>query len=543
MGIFLNPNTDVNLITSDVTTHDSSTGKHGFLPKLSGSVNEVMTGAGTWQPVTTLASLTFMFSGTASDIATYYSMPALSAYVAGAAASLPIPVSTTPTLLVAVATNTGYPNTTKMPAGEYTCHYETTKGAGSNNYYTYFELYKRTSGGVETLLGTSDNTTVTAVNTAVQQTTTLYLTSDATLLATDRLVIKMYAVMLSSTATITTRFDDATNARLTTPSSGVDATNFVPYTGSTQSVDIGDNTLSCNKIDINGSNTTSGILLNVTATSNANVSSQWGSNLSPILTGGAANTEQYLTLLNGSASAGASTATMAGLLLSQTLVGGASVTAAYGLNNSITINPTVTLANTFGGYNSVYLVSGQNCTNVYVNANQLALSATALGGTINTAVGSRVSFSPNAAATKNITTFSSFKAENIANGAAQTVTNAYGFHSLMNSGTGRFSFYGSGTAPSYFGGDVQYTKTITAGGTTGAQTINKTTGTVNFAAAAASLVVTNSLVTTSSIVQCTIGTNDATMTSVKAVAAAGSFTIYPNANPTAETRVNFTVTN
>lgn len=86
-------------------------------------------------------------------------------------------------------------------------------------------------------------------------------------------------------------------------------------------------------------------------------------------------------------------------------------------------------------------------------------------------------------------------------------------------------------------------KTVTAAGTTGAQTINKISGTVNFAAAAASLIVTNSFVDANSIIQCTIGTNDATMKSVQAVAAAGSFTIYPNAVPTAETRVNFRITN
>lgn len=86
-------------------------------------------------------------------------------------------------------------------------------------------------------------------------------------------------------------------------------------------------------------------------------------------------------------------------------------------------------------------------------------------------------------------------------------------------------------------------KTITAGGSTGAKTIDRPCGSVNFAAAAASLVVTNGLVTTSSVILCTVGTNDATMKSASAVAAAGSFTIYPNANPTAETRVNFLVVN
>ena len=90
---------------------------------------------------------------------------------------------------------------------------------------------------------------------------------------------------------------------------------------------------------------------------------------------------------------------------------------------------------------------------------------------------------------------------------------------------------------------MQFNKTVTAAGTTGAQTINKNAGTVNFAAAATSLVVTNSLVTTSSIIICTVGTNDTTMKSVSAVAASGSFTIYANSAATAETRVNFIVIN
>ena len=92
-------------------------------------------------------------------------------------------------------------------------------------------------------------------------------------------------------------------------------------------------------------------------------------------------------------------------------------------------------------------------------------------------------------------------------------------------------------------GGFNPSKTITAGGTTGAQTINKTSGSVNFAAAATSLVVTNSLCTTSSVIHCTIATNDATAANVKAVAAAGSFTIYLTTAPTAETRVNFLLTN
>ena len=124
-----------------------------------------------------------------------------------------------------------------------------------------------------------------------------------------------------------------------------------------------------------------------------------------------------------------------------------------------------------------------------------------------------------------------------------TATNNYGFYSNLASGTNRYNFYANGTAPNYFQGDMQFNKTVTAGGTTGAQTISKNAGTVNFAAGATSLVVTNTLVTTSSIIVATVGTNDTTMKSVSAVAAAGSFTLFPDAAPTAETRVNFIVIN
>jgi hypothetical protein len=85
--------------------------------------------------------------------------------------------------------------------------------------------------------------------------------------------------------------------------------------------------------------------------------------------------------------------------------------------------------------------------------------------------------------------------------------------------------------------------TYTAPATTGAQTIDKVSGSVNFAAAATSLVVTNSLVTTNSIVQPILMTNDATAELGAVVVASGSFTIYMRTAPTAETKVAFFVIN
>ena len=105
------------------------------------------------------------------------------------------------------------------------------------------------------------------------------------------------------------------------------------------------------------------------------------------------------------------------------------------------------------------------------------------------------------------------------------------------------TYSGATSEPRYYAHDIRYDKTVTTGGTTGAQTINKNAGSINFAAADASKVVTNARVSASSIIVATVATNDATMTSVQVVAAAGSFTLYANSAATAETRVNFLVIN
>lgn len=69
------------------------------------------------------------------------------------------------------------------------------------------------------------------------------------------------------------------------------------------------------------------------------------------------------------------------------------------------------------------------------------------------------------------------------------------------------------------------------------------TGSVDFSAADTSKTVTNPLVRADSVIVATVATNDSTMKTVLAVAAAGSFTIYANAAATGTTRVNYMVMN
>lgn len=92
-------------------------------------------------------------------------------------------------------------------------------------------------------------------------------------------------------------------------------------------------------------------------------------------------------------------------------------------------------------------------------------------------------------------------------------------------------------------GALKFPATITAGGNTGAQTINKISGTVNFATAAISLVVTNSTVTANSIVMAVVRTNDATAVIKNVVPTSGSFTINLTAAAAGETSVGFFVFN
>ena len=199
-------------------------------------------------------------------------------------------------------------------------------------------------------------------------------------------------------------------------------------------------------------------------------------------------------------------------------------------------------------------VTGTNCTAVGRSAatkalsnNTTAIGYNALGGLVtgaeNTAVGASAGavIVAGSAATSNINcTFIGANTKPL--NATDTGCIVIG-RTALGKGTNTVVIGATSNVQNYLYGGLNLDKTITAAGTTGAQTINKPIGSVNFAAAATSLVVTNSLVSTSSVILCTVGTNDSTMKDATAVAAAGSFTIRPNVAPTAETRVNFLVIN
>lgn len=102
-----------------------------------------------------------------------------------------------------------------------------------------------------------------------------------------------------------------------------------------------------------------------------------------------------------------------------------------------------------------------------------------------------------------------------------------------------FGATATGTTP-----DFRFNRTITPIGTTGDQTINKIAGTINVAAAAASVTLTNSLISANSIILPVIRTKDATCTQlISVVPASGSAVFSMNAGCTAATSIGFVVTN
>lgn len=80
--------------------------------------------------------------------------------------------------------------------------------------------------------------------------------------------------------------------------------------------------------------------------------------------------------------------------------------------------------------------------------------------------------------------------------------------------------------------------------TTGNRTVNRLRGKNAFAIGAATLTITNSLVTANSQIICTLEFIDATLTTIlTAIPASGSFVVTANANATAATKFSWTVVN
>lgn len=142
------------------------------------------------------------------------------------------------------------------------------------------------------------------------------------------------------------------------------------------------------------------------------------------------------------------------------------------------------------------------------------------------------------AAPQDAVTLAHLEANTVAKPAAAVVAGNVVLFDNVAGNVARGSLVGVNAA-----GRISQPATLTAPATVGDQVINNPLGSVNFAAAADTLVVTSSQCTVNSIVTPTVMTDDATAKSCIAIPGAGSFTLKLNAAATAETRVGFRVDN
>ena len=159
--------------------------------------------------------------------------------------------------------------------------------------------------------------------------------------------------------------------------------------------------------------------------------------------------------LTVSGSPSMSTSAIIGIANNVTLVGGAATVQYRAFSNETTCAPTVIGGTGFGILNTTTLNNDKPVASHYQNYTRTDLGASQLGGTISTlAQNNAISPTINAAATTNITTYFSYRASSVAQGASQTITNIFGFYSDQVAGTNRYSFYAAGTADNYFAGSV-----------------------------------------------------------------------------------------
>ena len=203
----------------------------------------------------------FMFTSSVSDIAGKYDAKILTSYTASTLTTSATTVGTSETLMGEFITSSGQPGTTVLPAGKIQVHIETQKASGPQNYIVRAKIYKRSSGGVETLLSTTDDSSSSAVNSVLQHNLTATLSSNQYILTTDRIVIKFFGQVSSSSYSIDLRWDDATESRMELPlsfggggGSGTSGTSGAAGTSGTSGINGTSGTSG-----INGTSGTSGI--------------------------------------------------------------------------------------------------------------------------------------------------------------------------------------------------------------------------------------------------------------------------------------------
>lgn len=200
--------------------------------------------APSWQPLPVLGALVYYWTPTASDVATYYQQT-----------SDPYATINTFTtagvingqLLRVYETNTGNPNRTSIPDGQYSCHIHANvvTTVGKKNAYLYAEVWETDSNGVDIALIATLGPSTILTNTNAEY-FIAFNTAQYDLASTSsRIATKVYATISGAGGApdIQISVGDGRDSRTNLPAPIIDASNYVPYVGATTNVNLGANSL------------------------------------------------------------------------------------------------------------------------------------------------------------------------------------------------------------------------------------------------------------------------------------------------------------
>lgn len=202
------PITEGALSFSDVATANSDITKHGLLPKLSGGATQYLGGDGVFHELP--LNLNLFLDDTDSSIGGYKTLTAT------------LPVAGEATSVATITVDGTAIQEFVSPAGLFDfistqvlhAHLHLAKTAGTKTATVYVNVYHRTSGGVETLMGTS-NETVNLTGAQTEYDLSISVT-DTAFISTDRLVLKLVGNEGGggTDPQVTTYYQGSTNARL-----------------------------------------------------------------------------------------------------------------------------------------------------------------------------------------------------------------------------------------------------------------------------------------------------------------------------------------
>lgn len=235
---------------------------------IAGGTALVVTAAGT--QYTSAPTTAVLHNGTATCsgaivVATVLNVPATN--VTGYFAQLQAPYSPKTTLAyAALATGTdtlqnwitspGIPNLTFIPAGEYSCHLHALRTGGGTVTLQCLFVETDAAGADIAVIGTSEAST--ALGTTEAEYRLFFADGNTYTLANSasRIVTRVQAIVSGSAPTVDLFAGGTADAYTSLPSSTVDATNFVPYTGATNDLYLGSHSLLTNAEYSNGTCTT-----------------------------------------------------------------------------------------------------------------------------------------------------------------------------------------------------------------------------------------------------------------------------------------------